>query len=141
MRDVKVARLPFQQIGHAFSALALSPSKRNGGIRQIGHGQSLSPRVRDHEIADAIRPLRSSYERGCQGKKLLPAPLGDAGVVTYIQPSHSRKGDWLAALAALARRRLQRRCRPQLLVPTRRFHEVSGARHHSVPKLRKLNVG
>ena len=27
-----------------------------------------------------------SYKRGCQGKKLLPAPLRDAGVVTYIQP-------------------------------------------------------
>ena len=38
------------------------------------------------------RPLRSSYEirmsyeKGCQGKKHLPAPLRDAGVVTYIQP-------------------------------------------------------
>ena len=31
-------------------------------------------------------PYRSSYERGCQGKKILPAPLRDAGVVTYIQP-------------------------------------------------------
>jgi len=30
--------------------------------------------------------LRSSYERGCQGKKILPAPPRDAGVVTYIQP-------------------------------------------------------
>jgi hypothetical protein len=27
-----------------------------------------------------------SYEKGCQVKKLLPAPLRDAGVVTYIQP-------------------------------------------------------
>jgi hypothetical protein len=34
----------------------------------------------------AKSPLRSSYEKGCQGKKLLPAPLGDAGVVTCIQP-------------------------------------------------------
>ena len=25
-------------------------------------------------------------ERGCQGKKILPAPQEDAGVVTYIQP-------------------------------------------------------
>src|ERR1700690_530938 len=39
-------------------------------------------------------PLHSSYERGCQEKRLLPAPRRDAGVVTYIQPSHSRKGDW-----------------------------------------------
>jgi hypothetical protein len=30
--------------------------------------------------------LHASYEKGCQEKKLLPAPLGDAGVVTYIQP-------------------------------------------------------
>src|SRR5580693_10656882 len=51
-------------------------------------------------------PLHSSYERGCQEKRVLPAPRRDAGVLTYIQPSHSRKGDWLAALA---RRRLQRR--------------------------------
>ena len=60
--------------------------------------------------------------RGCQEKRLLPAPRRDAGVVTYIQPSHSHKGDWLAGLA---RRRLQRRCQPQLLVvPTQRFHDV-----------------
>jgi hypothetical protein len=30
------------------------------------------------------------------GQPDLPAPRRDAGVVTYIQPSHSRKGDWLA---------------------------------------------
>ena len=42
---------------------------------------------------------------------------------------------------ALARRTFPRRCQPQLLVPTRRFHEVSGARRRSVTKLRKLNVG
>jgi hypothetical protein len=66
--------------------------------------------------------LRSSYKRGCQEKRLLPALRRDAGVVTYIQPSHSRKGDWLAALG---RRRLQRRCQPQLLVvPTQRFHDI-----------------
>ena len=34
----------------------------------------------------AKSPLHSSYKKGCQEKKLLPAPLGDAGVVTYIQP-------------------------------------------------------
>ena len=27
-----------------------------------------------------------SYEKGAQGKTLLPAPVRDAGVVTYIQP-------------------------------------------------------
>src|SRR5713101_6570640 len=87
--------------------------------------------------------LRSSYEKGCQGKKHLPAPLEDAGVVTYIQPHlipHLilRGG---IGLVALARRTFPRQCQPQLLVPTRRFHEVSGARRRSVPKLRKLSVG
>jgi integrase len=81
-----------------------------------------------------------SYERGCQVKKLLPAPLRDAGVVTYIQPyliPHLiLRG--VIGLVALARRTFPRRCQPQLLVPTRRFHEVSGARRRSVPKLRKL---
>jgi len=61
-------------------------------------------------------------------------------VVTYIQPHlipHLilRGG---IGLVALARRTFPRRCQPQLLVPTRRFHEVSGARRRSVPKLRKL---
>jgi hypothetical protein len=81
-----------------------------------------------------------SYKRGCQGKKLLPAPLRDAGVVTYIQPHLIPhlilRG--VIGLVALARRTSPRRCQPQLLVPTRRFHEVSGARRRSVPKLRKL---
>ena len=87
-----------------------------------------------------ISLLRSSYERGCQGKKLLPAPLRDAGVVTYIQPRLIPhlilRG--VIGLVALAGRTSPRRCQPQLLVPTRRFHEVSGARRRSVPKLRKL---
>ena len=84
--------------------------------------------------------FHSSYKRGCQGKKLLPAPLRDAGVVTYIQPHLIPhlilRG--VIGLVALARRTSPRRCQPQLLVPTRRFHEVSGARRRSVPKLRKL---
>jgi hypothetical protein len=76
-------------------------------------------------------------------KRHLPAPLRDAGVVTYIQPHlipHLilRGG---IGLVALARRTFPRRYQPQLLVPTRRFHEVSGARRRSVPKLRKLSVG
>src|SRR5271167_606647 len=87
--------------------------------------------------------LRSSYENGCQGKKHLPAPLGDAGVVTYIQPHHIphlilRGG---IGSVALVRRIFPWRCQPQLLVPARRFHEVSGARRRSVAKLRKLSVG
>ena len=76
-------------------------------------------------------------------KKLFPAPLGDAGVVTYIQPRHIPhlilRG--VIGLVALARRTFLRRYQPQLLVPTRRFHEVSGARRRSVAKLRKLAVG
>ena len=89
------------------------------------------------------RRFRSSYEKGCQGKKLLPAPLRDAGVVTYIQPRLIPhlilRG--VIGLVALAGRTSPRRCQPQLLVPTRRFHEVNGARRRSVPKLRKLSVG
>ena len=88
-------------------------------------------------------PFHSSYERGCQVKKLLPAPLRDAGVVTYIQPHLIPhlilRG--VIGLVALARRTSPRRCQPQLLVPTRRFHEVSGARRRWVAKLRKLSVG
>jgi hypothetical protein len=51
-------------------------------------------------------PLRSSYERGCQEKKLLPAPRRDAGVVTCIQPRLILGG--VIGLVALARRRLLR---------------------------------
>src|ERR1039458_3192421 len=69
------------------------------------------------------RRFHSSYERGCQGKKLLPAPREDAGMVTYIQPHHTLRG--VIGLAALARRAFQRRGQPQLLVPTRRFHEAA----------------
>src|ERR1700730_1044684 len=55
-------------------------------------------------------------------KKLLPAPRGDAGVVTCIQPRLILRG--VVGLVALARRTFQRQCQPQLLVPTRRFHEA-----------------
>src|SRR6202022_731912 len=64
------------------------------------------------------------------------SPREDAGVVTCIQPRLILRG--VIGLVALARRTFPR---PQLLVPTRRFHEVSGARRRSVPKLRKLSVG
>ncbi len=46
--------------------------------------------------------LHSSYERGCQEKKHLPAPRKDAGVVTYIQPHLILRG--VIGLVALARR-------------------------------------
>src|ERR1035438_9071723 len=98
-------------------------------------------------ILDVISPFHSSYEKGCQGKKASPrpsercgrgdlhpapphplkkdvkekrhppAPLRDAGVVTYIQPHlipHLilRGG---IGLVALARRTFPRRYQPQLL--------------------------
>ena len=56
-------------------------------------------------------------------KKILPPPLGgDVSVVTCIQPRLIPRG--VVGLAALDRRAFQRRCQPQLLVPTRRFHEA-----------------
>ena len=66
--------------------------------------------------------LGKFLERGCQEKRLLPAPRRDAGVVTYVQPRLILAR--VIGPAASARRRLQRRCQPQLLVPTPRFHEV-----------------
>src|ERR1022692_3777347 len=85
------------------------------------------------------RPMKKDVKE----KRHLPAPLRDAGVVTYIQPHlipHLilRGGIGFVALGC---RTFPRRYQPQLLVPTRRFHEVSGARRRSAPKLRKLSVG
>ena len=62
------------------------------------------------------------YERGCQEKKILPAPQEDADVVICIQPHLILRG--VVGLVALARRRFRRRCQPQLLVPTQRFHKA-----------------
>jgi hypothetical protein len=63
-----------------------------------------------------------SYERGCQGKNILPVPLEDAGVVTCIQPDLIPRHIFIlrgvVGLSALDRRVFQRRCQPQLLVPT-----------------------
>src|ERR1700680_378627 len=74
------------------------------------------------------RICKSSYERRCQEKKILPAPQEDAGVVTCIQPHLMPRLIFIhrgvVGLVALARRRFQRRCQPQLLVPTQRFHET-----------------
>src|SRR6266567_8950152 len=89
----------------------------------VGFGTTKLTRV--WEPALLWNQFRSSYERGCQGKKHLPAPLGDAGVVTFIQPhliAHLMLRG-VICLVALARRTFPRRCQPQLLVPTRRFHE------------------
>ena len=112
--------------------------------RHFSEPHALKPRTEVPPVLVGVTsPLHSSYEKGCQGKKLLPAPLGDAGVVTYIQPhlipQLILRGD--IGLVALARRTFLQQYQSQLLVPTRRFHEVSGVRRRSVPKLRKLSVG
>ena len=63
-----------------------------------------------HNCCKQSVTLILSYEKGCQGKNLLPAPLGDAGVVTCIQlrliPHLILRGG--IGLVALARRRFQR---------------------------------
>src|ERR1035438_3569555 len=73
-------------------------------------------------MVGVISPFHSSYERGCQEKKILPAPREDADVVTCIQPRLIPGG--VVGLAALDRRAFQRQCQPQLLVPTQRFHKA-----------------
>ena len=56
-------------------------------------------------------------------KQILPPPLrGDVDVVTCVQPRLIPGG--VVGLSALDRRAFQRRCQPQLLVPTQRFHEA-----------------
>src|SRR5215472_11212047 len=71
-------------------------------------------------ILREIRRLHSSYERGCQ-EKLLSRPLaGNQSMVTYIQPCLLIRGAF--EVAALDRRVVQRRCQPQVIIPTRWFH-------------------
>jgi len=56
-------------------------------------------------------------------EKILPSPLGgETDVVTCIQPRLIPREVFV--FAVLARREFQRRRQPQLLVPTRRFHEA-----------------
>src|ERR1700723_4086914 len=79
-------------------------------------------------------------------KKTSPRPserceCGDLHPAPPHSSPHSLILRGVFGLVALARRVFQRRFQSQLLGPTRRFHEVSGARRHSVPKLRKLSVG
>jgi hypothetical protein len=54
-------------------------------------------------------------------KKVLPAPLEDAAVVTCIQPDLIPRHIFIlrgvVGLSALDRRAFQRRCQPQLLFP------------------------
>ena len=89
-------------------------------------------------------PESKFLERGCQEKTFLPAPREDAGVLTYIQPHLILKG--VLVLAAFARRAFQRRCQPQLLIPTRRFHEAVALdairfRSYASEGLAKVSVG
>src|SRR6266478_3593031 len=100
---------------------------------------SARPGPRGGYHVSGIPTAISSYERGCQGKNTSP-PLGrDGSVVTYIQPRLILR--WVIGFAALARCRFQRQCQPQLLVPTRRFHEVVVPDAIRLPKLRKQSVG
>ena len=66
-----------------------------------------------------ISLFRSSYESGCQVKKILPAPLRDAGVVTYIQPTSFLTSflEGVVGLVALARRSFPRRCPTPVACP------------------------
>src|SRR6266571_3864718 len=83
---------------YAFRELGFHRRTSRTNCRQLGSDQI----ARLSRIAVVTSPLHSSYERGCQEKKLLPAPGEDAGVVTYIQPHLILRG--VIGLAALARR-------------------------------------
>ena|ERR1039458_9783630 len=85
-------------------------------------GDRQSPQRKAGLSLDEISRFHLSYERGCQEKKILPAPREDADVVTCIQPRLIPGG--VVGLAALDRRAFQRQCQPQLLVPTQRFHKA-----------------
>ena len=60
-------------------------------------------------------------------------------MVTYIQPSGSREGDWFARFGWSQSPAV---CPPQLLVPTRSFHEpqCSGGQLHSEEFLKANGV-
>ena len=88
-------------------ARKLADLLRSGMLRPVYHGENglrtLRELARSYQTIgkDLIRVMnrlkalyRGSGIACCQEKRLLPAPRRDAGVVTYIQPSHSRKGDW-----------------------------------------------
>jgi hypothetical protein len=72
-------------------------------------------------------------------KKILPPPLaGDVDVVTCIQPRLLPKGGfWFGRFGSP---RLPAASQPQLLVPTRRFHEAVALDAIRLPKLRKQSV-
>jgi hypothetical protein len=79
---------------------------KGGDSRRLGREETLANEKQKNPL-DSDRPshgrrLQSSYERGCQEKKLFPAPREDAGVVTYIQPHLILRG--VLGLVALARR-------------------------------------
>ena len=73
-------------------------------------------------------------------QKILSPPLaGNQGVVTYIQPCLLLRGAF--DFAAFVRRAVQRRCHPQLMIPTCWFHVTVALDAHSVTKLGKPSVG
>src|SRR5580700_6628268 len=112
-----------EKLYEAFRSLRKNASAGIDGVTYHQYETNAEENIRQlhQRLKEGKYRAQPSYKRGCQEKRLLPAPRRDAGGVTYIQPSDSRKGDWLAALA---RRRLQRRCQTQLLVvPTQRFHD------------------
>ena len=82
-------------------------------IQSLNH---LWPALNHAASTDDKSPLHSSYERGCQEKILSPALAGNQDVVIYIQPCLLIRGAF--DVAALDRRVVQRRCRPQCVIPT-----------------------
>jgi len=93
-------------------------------VRRIEVGEAGRFRILlDNDYALDVFPDDSlSDEHWRISEKTSPAPREDAGVVTCIQPHLMLRG--VVGLAALARRRFQRRRQPQLLVPTQRFHKT-----------------
>src|SRR5215472_5118878 len=93
-----------------------------------GH-RMISFAIRKNKLSRSVRGklaltrFHSSYERGCQEKSSLPFPCGRPRLVTYSQPCLLLRGAF--GFTALGRRAFQRRCQPQLLSLTQRFHAVA----------------
>ena len=82
--DPNAARL-LEMFTKADEILSERSSRGDRGSRNASRPSALGAAV-------VTSPLHSSYERGCQEKRLLPAPGRDAGVVTYIQPVSFSQG-------------------------------------------------
>ena len=77
-----------------------------------------TPRNSQLARTDYTHPMKEDVK-----EKILRPPLGgDVSVVTYIQPRLLVRRAF--GFGALHGRVIQRRCQPQLLVPTWRFHEA-----------------